>query len=545
VHFSVDFELLPRKLPRLKILKFESASFCYRAWRCLLALVTFAGASEVLADVDVAVHYHCAGGSQLAGDSHLVTLQKVRALRWTTNLQNLARIRFCSLLTNSLQLGNNPLSVSLLEPLLGDVVEAESLGSFGGASASGPSFILALHVGAQRAQLWQDSARKIFGGDGKEFASQPFSGRRWKSGAPNSFWIIPARDWLLAGCGNGFSVLQVEYLNQIKAQGRPVPALANNWLEADITSTLLGGWFRRLKPASIRITVTPDEDNLQIAAKVLEAEAIPWQSDVWQIPKDLMRGDIISFTAGQNVAAFLNVNPALSHLAGNPLTNQFYFWALDQVPLLNFMAWPAANASNALQSLASEAPSALNPELKRFNGTELAWFPEARKLICRNIRSLTPVLEAVQNKDGQFLFLSSFPRPPKAKPVPDALLAQIQGRTNLVYYDWELTGRRLMEWQILRGMIANRSRPQKSDGEDGTLIENNWLVGLEPLAINAMTVTEITRLAPNELLVKRKAPLGFTSLEIVLLADWLCDANSGPIHSAAPIEKKTPFPAHP
>jgi hypothetical protein len=541
VHFTVDFGCLPRKLPRLKILNIKPSGFCHRTCLGLLAFVKIAGASDVPANV--AFQYHCAGSSALAGDPHLVTLQKVLALPWTTNLENLARIRFCGLLTNSLRQSKIDLTASLMEPLLGDVVETESLGQFHGASVNGPSFILALRLGAERAKLWQENAGKILGGNGEKFMSGQFSGRRWNAGGSNSFWIIPARDWVLAGCGDDFSPLQVEYLSQIRAQGRPVPALDHNWLEAEIDSTRVGGWFRRLKPASIRITVAPEEDNLQIEAKIVEAEAIPWQSDPWQIPKELMRGQVISFTAGQNVAAFLDVDPALSRLDGSPLTNQFYFWALDQVPLLNFMVWPVTDASNTLQRLAAEAPAAMNPELKRFNGTELSWFPEARKLVCRNMRLFVPVLEAVQDKDGQFLFLSSFPWSSKGKPAPDALLGQIRGRTNLVYYDWELTGRRLMEWQILRGMIANRSRAQKSEGEDTTLIENDWLAGVETLAGN--TVTEITHVAPNELLATRKAPIGLTSLELALLADWICDANSGPIHSAPPVGKTPPIPGHP
>jgi hypothetical protein len=513
----------------------------YRTWLGLLAIVIIIGARTALADV--AIQYHCAGGSQLAHSTHLTTLQKVLALRATTNFQNLALTRFSGLLAKSLRLGNNPSSSSLLAPLLSDVVETESLGSFGGASSNGTGFILALHLEAHRAQLWQDNFTKILGGSGEKFASQEFSGRRWNASGSNSLWLIQAGDWLLAGCGDDFSAAQVEYLNQIKAKGRPVPALEHNWLEANIASTRLGGLFRILQPARIKITVTPNKDNLQISAQVLEEEAVPWKSDPWQIPKDLIGGQIISFTAAQNVAAFLKVNPAFSHLAGNPLTNQFYFWALDQMPLLNYMTWPVAHASNVLEKLSTEAPAALNPELKRFNGTELVWNRKAGKLVWQNMQMFVPVLQAVQGNDGQFLFLSSFPKSPISKPASKALLAQVEGRTNLVYYDWELTGRRLSEWEILSKMIANRSRPQDSDAVDNTVVENEWLNGLAPLTSN--TVTEITRVAPNELLILREAPVGFTAVELVLLADWLCDANSGPIHAWPSAGNMVPFPGHP
>jgi hypothetical protein len=319
--------------------------------------------------------------------------------------------------------------------------------------------------------------------------------------------------------------------------------LEQNWLEADIASAGLGGWFRYLRPAKIKVAIKPNAENLQLRLSVVEAEPLAWKSEPWQIPKDLIHGQIISFTAGQDLAAFLNMNPLLSHLPGNPLTNQFCFWALDQLPMLNFMAWPQLEASNILQRLSTAAPSALNQELKRFNGTELVWLPDAQKLICRNIRLFAPTLEALQSSEGQFLLLASFPRPPGGKPAPEALLAQIQGRTNLVYYDWEATRPRLMEWQVLRGMIANRSLAQSNDAVDKDGIETEWLGAVAALAGN--TATEITRVSPNELALVRTGPLGFTGVELVLLADWVCDANTGPIHTPPPFGNVAPPPAHP
>src|SRR5208282_5631171 len=97
-------------------------------------------------------------------------------------------------------------------------------------------------------------------------------------------------------------------------------------------------------------------------------------------------------------------------------------------------------------------------ELAKFNGTELVWNQKAGKLAWLNMSMFVPMLEAVQNNDGQFLFLCGFPPSIISKPAPDALFARFEGRTNLVYYDWEVTGRRLGEWQILDTMMANRAR---------------------------------------------------------------------------------------
>ncbi len=496
------------------------------------------GAESTLAQV--ALQYHCAGGAQLERDTNLTVLHRVLALPSTTNFEKVALARIARLVADGFQLGANPPPASMIEPLLSDFVSAESLGSFAGASSGAPDFILALHLDANRAQLWHERLATAFGGSGEPFASQGFNGWRWNAGASNSFCIIPARDWLLAGRGEMFLPLQTEYLQNVKASGRPAPPLQSNWLEADMDTQRLGGWLRLLQPARLKITVAAKKDNLHVALGAHYAQPMPWTPEPWRIPRDLIRGQVVSFTAWQDVAAFFNLNPALSHLAHNPLTNQFCFWALDQVPLLNYMAWPAANATNALQQLAAAAPAAFNPDLKRFNGTELVWQPKAGRLFLRNIRLFAPGLEAVQGHDGQFLFLSSFPRSSKGIPAPDALLAQIEGRTNLVYYDWELTGPRLQEWQILSGLIANRALAQNAGAAEAMSAERLWLIELASATGN--TVTEITRVAPDELSLVRNAPLGLAAAELAVLSDWLCGAYAGPIHSPQPAAPAFPSP---
>jgi hypothetical protein len=509
----------------------------YRTSVCLLALVFNLSANA--AATDAAVQFHSAGGAQLANDDHLTSLHEIIALPSTTNLENIALARFSNVLRNIWRLGSNAESGASLQPLLNDALETESLGSFGSAPGDALSFILALHLEPARAQLWQDTFAKVFGNSGEKFVNQEFSGLRWSAGKTNSLWVIPAQDWLLVGCDADFTALEAEYLSQIKAHGRPAPALTDNWLEADLDSTQLGGWFRLLKPAHIRMTVATNDFELQIHARVLEAEDIPWKFAPWQIPRELMRNRTISFTAGQDVATFLKLSPPYDGLPGNPLTNQFYFWALDQMPLLNFMAWPVANASNVLKELSTVAPSALNPFLKTFNGSELVWRADQGKLILLNINLFAPVLQAEQSDGGQFLMLSSFPLS-QSEPAPESILANIQGRTNLVYYDWELTGRRLRDWQMLSKMIANRARKQTRESFYKAGVEDTFIGALTRL--EGETVTEITRVAPNELSITRKAPLGFTAIELVLMADWLCDAGSGPIFPKPSTPKKAPTP---
>jgi hypothetical protein len=486
------------------------------------------------------VQYHCAGGTQLSGNIKLAALNKVLGLQSTVSMENMALAKFAKLLTNDFSLATGTSSCALIEPLLKDIAEQESMGSFATISSNGLSFFLVLHLEASRIQLWKETFGKLFPANPKAVSRNGFSGQAWAAGA-SSLWMFSARDWLLVGCGDGFSNAQSDCLTQIASQGRPAPTLEeNHWLEADLLSTNLGGWFRFLKPAKIHIDASPDQNNFKIEAQIHWNETIPWAPKAWRVPKELIHGQIISFTAGQDVAAFLNMNRGLSNLSGNPLTNQFCCWALDQMPLLSYMAWPEADASNTLERLSTEAPAALNSLLKRFNGAELAWHADARKLVLQNIRLFGPALQVVQTNNSQFLFLSTFPMASVPPPISDALLNQVQGRTNLVYYDWERTGRRVGGLQILNPMIANRSMGTNSESVSDLAVENQWIGSLAGLDGN--TVTEITRYVPSELLVKRTAPLGFTAVELVLLADWISGGYTGPIHSSTPSASSSPLP---
>ena len=484
----------------------------------------------------VAAQYHCAGSARLTGNTNLSTLQKALALPSAVAVQKLALARISGMLADGLNFGTNASAASLIEPLLSDVLETESLGIFSGTATNSLNFVLALQLDAKRAQLWQDNLGKALGGAGEKFTSEEFNGWRWNRGAADSIWIVPARGWLVAGRGNEFLPLQVEYLQQVKRQGWPVPPLKDNWLEADVDCARLAAWLpdwsQLLKPARIKISVAGEKDNLRMTARMIYPEAISWKSGSWQMPTELAQGSIISFTAGQNVAAFLNLSPAFSQLDGDPLTNQFYAWALDQMPFLTYMAWPVLNATNVLEKLSIKASAAFSDELKQFNGTELHWLPEGRRLVLSNLRVILPSLEAVQDNAGEFLLLSLFPRSPANQPVPDELWKQINGRTNLVYYDWELTGPRFQQWRMLGRMLLSRSRVPTEHAMAARVIEEKWLGGLAPLVGN--TVTEITRVAPNELSVVRSAPLGFTGIEMFLLSDWLGTVGSPPIDSRPP-----------
>jgi hypothetical protein len=96
------------------------------------------------------------------------------------------------------------------------------------------------------------------------------------------------------------------------------------------------------------------------------------------------------------------------------------------------------------------------------------------------------------------------------------MLLELSTRTNLALYDWEITGLRIAQWlylgQSLRLVFQQSQFPAQSAGLA-------WLRAVGPKL--GPSGTEVTQTGSSQLSVKRKSSVGFTAVELHLLADWL------------------------
>jgi hypothetical protein len=119
----------------------------------------------------------------------------------------------------------------------------------------------------------------------------------------------------------------------------------------------------------------------------------------------------------------------------------------------------------------------------------------------------------------------------KLKPAPAELFEQIIGRTNLVYYDWEITQGRM---QQLRTVTQLQSIIARGGLHTTNAVSERWLDAIEPRLGNA--VAELTLSRTNEMSLVRRSPIGLDAMELVGLARWAEPFPSGPKHTrrAAP-----------
>jgi hypothetical protein len=501
----------------------------------------------------VAVQYHFAGGTDLAGNTNFDRAQKIFNLPPARHFQDLVLDRLAGVYWNALQFDPGGDSAALLQPLLNDLLQAESMGSFGGHDKDRMDFVLAARLDAKSAEAWQKRLKTALHGQGEPLTAEGFSGWRWNRPGNHALWILRARDWIVAGRGEDLLPVRTEYLQNIKQDDRPGPVKKDSWLSAEVDWPLLATWVPLskcpLQLARTIVDVTASGGRMRATAYVSYPQAVPWQSQPWRIPKGLVSSPLSSFTASRDLAAFLSPNEALSRLSSHPLTNQLFCWALREMALESYAAWPVTDATNTLRQLAAAAPAVLNPMLAARDDTQLTWMPKDDRLSWMRLQLTAPTLEPAHDKSGDFLLAKLFPLASKYVSASDQLWSQFEQRKDVVYYDWELTGLRLRQWRLLseflpvfppptpqdvarRQKAARNAKPPAPANQPQTplAVTEAWLAELStPVLDNA--VTEVTRTSPTELTVLRSSPLLFTGLELVLLSHWLADAPVGPIDS--------------
>src|SRR5262249_51855039 len=149
---------------------------------------------------------------------------------------------------------------------------------------------------------------------------------------------------------------------------------------------------------------------------------------------------------------------------------------------------------------------------------ELRRTTNVNKMKWTKVPYLEPFFESVTLDQGEFISAGFGPTAGTNHPMPFELLSQVMWTTNLVAYDWELSGPRLDDLlyvtQIMRAAVH---RPQLPLPTSGYFIP--WFAAIATnLGNSGMT---LTMTASNQLSFVRTSTIGFSALELHFLADWL------------------------
>lgn len=470
----------------------------------------------------VAARYHFIGTSQLTATNYDTT-RKLFNLPSSVEYRDLVLNRFAGQIGHSISENS-----AVVRPMLNDLIANESTGLFGVPGAEPESFVIAARLPTDRAAVWKQNLGK-------------------SSDNVNSVHVHQEGDWLIVARGAALKTAEDNFTAEIRKNHRPVPALKDTVLEANIDwprlSNVPGIASLPFKPAVLSVKVSPKGNHLRTEVHAHYPQAIAWKSQQWHLPTETIHDPLVSFTAGQGVAAFMKPSQLAQRIGENPFTNQFFLWANVGIPFQTGALFPMKNAQRHVQSLGRELPSRFNAELKKTYNGELKYLEKTNELVWQGVPILAPFVKAIHEKAGDFLCVGTFALIPGPQPPAD-LWAQFKGRSDLVYYDWELAGPRLAQWRMVTPLLP--IFPVKRAGEDSvpritktnkvshtpTAIVDSWISDLIPGLSpsnenhsNGNVVTEMTRNSATDYTVVRSSQFGFTGIELFLLTHWLADTH--------------------
>jgi len=342
----------------------------------------------------------------------------------------------------------------------------------------------------------------------------------------NYIELARAGEWTLISLAQEHNALLGDLLARIQPRpsterrGTPFALrTANFWLEADLdllrlASAYAPGWSLPDNSPRIALTMMGDGESVRTRGQLEFPKPLRFDLEPWNIPTNFIHDPLIGFTALQGIRPWLSSlrfwnDPQL----GAP-PNQIYFWAQAGLPFLAYFCAPLADASNQVNRLAERLMEEANPWLVANAMGKVERSKDVTGAAWMDLPIIAPYLHSVASSGGSFA-LGALVQSAGSNRPPQELFAQFLSRTNLIYYDWELTGERVVAWlhvgQLFR-LIWNRAQlPSQS-------ASMAWLTVAGPRLGNC--VSSVTLTGRDHLSFVRMSSIGLTAVEVHVLADW-------------------------
>jgi hypothetical protein len=550
---------------------FRRATFAF--WTILLVMSGFAAPLSAAPASETLARVHWMGLKQIGTDPNAAQFMKVWQLPQTTALVAQTLGKVSRLPGHGV---TNAASVLIL-PLLDDLVssefylEADAPAGFPlsarptGGEGRGEvdlnsqiancksKFLLALHLPAARASLWQANLaaamEKLYGVKPVPTAT---GWRLQQANAPQCVEFARHGEWTLIALGPDTNALSPDFaarlVNMFPLSARQTAGEGHGevWLQADLNPARLAGVFSlsarqtgeegrgevakssifRLPPSaflsqvsSFKFQVSGDAGAVLTRATAGFSRPLDLRLTPWEIPTNFIHGPLTSFTALRGIARWLTASPAWKDLQLTNAPDQAFCWAQTQPnsPFATYFAAPLPDAAGQLRLLAARLAQHANPWLATNGQSSFEWNDKLPGLAWNNIFIMSPFLMPVSVNHRDFVLGGLIPYyEGNPNPPPSGILQALLDTPGLVYYEAEQTGDEIEDGLfITQALRLTFNKPQLPAKAAATL----WLKNVEPLL--AGSTTEITQTGPQQLVLKRKSAVGFTAPELHLLADWL------------------------
>ena len=472
--------------------------------------------------------FHSAGGTQVLADTNAASLRRVLELPETAVLRSNLTMKLVSAVTTvfSTQLDTSAYA-PLLTPLLDDLMTRETwLALRSRAGDPEPVWNGAVLLDGAKLALWQTNLSSVLGMSSNTVRVVTAGGvqaQEFRLGT-KGFRFASVGNWLLWTAGAGEETGLGEWADAVTKSGRPCPVATDYWMKVDADFEALKVAPPLLWPTPIShgtLTVVGHKGRLTTSAHITFKEDPGLRIEPWTIPTNAVHDPLVSFTAGQGLDLWASTWQSPTNVAVPKFASQYYIWARSDVAFMTLFATPMPDATNVLRSVSPDLASFVNKEMDGKGAGGLMWSSNRTELSWRGLPAMIPYVQAFTDPSGEFLHGGFFPVSKAfTNPAPAELLGQVAGRTNLVYYDWEITEERLAHWSQMFQFLSLVSMKPKFDP---TSAAQAWLKAVAPVLGNV--ITEVTRESAREFKMVRRSESGFTGIELNFLAQWFEETN--------------------
>jgi hypothetical protein len=497
----------------------------------------------VLRQPALVARFHWVGHNALTNDPTAAYVTQIWNLPETAKLQDLLESKLAAALAGETFNPTNPSATNsaLLKPLVADLVEHETYFETRQATNESIEFSLAVKLDPVRAALWQTNLA-VFLISKYQALHKPVmawiaNGAQFKVQTNAFVSIVRSGDW---------TALSLEVTDQGELLGEMVKGIRDArtpfappdkhfWLEANLDlPRLFPIACTFLSPAAssstihhpssiipllpqVAVAITGDGSSVITRAQANFPKPLPFEVEPWNIPTNLILGQLNSFTAVQGFGPWLATSRIWQNLQLGPPPNQLFLWADQAMAQKTYFAAPLSNAdavvSNAIARLMNENSWFTNNTMGGLQpgpyGSGLDWTCAVGMPIVR------PFFESAKGPEGDFIHGGIVRGAAGGQPLPAAMRNDLFSKTNMVYYDREITRVQIDTWlfnsQSLRLICYKQQLPPDSAS----------VVLLKALSQRlGSSGTIISKTGPAQLTLFRTSPIGFTAFELHLLADW-------------------------
>ncbi|MBI3414206.1 MAG: hypothetical protein HY043_02620 [Verrucomicrobia bacterium] len=445
--------------------------------------------------VELLFRHHFIGARQLTALTNAARLRAVGELPESQKLLERALQKLSAAPFQFLQpaLASNAVDgAALIRPLLDDLWRSESVSAVKKRGIAPTEWSLRVRLDEERSALWETNLIQLAQAWQLGSATNTNTNGliRWEIGLTGSickFQIVRDFGVMLIGVARGSLPEEASLLKRLKSSSQTESS--TEWLEVEANTAWLAenfalpAWLQG-PPAQwprTELRLANREGRVRSQARLLYLEPLALPLPPWQIPTNTIHDPLVSFTAARGLSRWLGKFEAISQLQLPPLADQIAVWAESEIPFLTFAAMPAPEATNLVTQVAQNLPALVGSNQTQRVVGEFLFETNRAELRWRAVPPVSPWLRPLDEPAGRFVMAGLFPYAPSRRPAPAELLAQVLGRTNLIYFDWEITQGRLQQWRqigqlptlLTYELLPNGRRRQR--GGRLAVPGDNWL----------------------------------------------------------------------